>query len=264
MMRRFLYRDPLAGDDQGGAAGEGAGEAGAGGGETILGGAGEGGAAGDLEIPEKFLVKGADGNPDFKGIFGKMAPSYKELEQRLGSIGMPPKTAAEYKLDRFLPEGYEEKQEALAPILEKFHEAGLTNKQLQAVMNIYGEQLGAALANEKASYEAGVTQLKEAWGDAFQQNLTHAKAAVSVYGSPEERQALLSPKYANDPVLLRFLAKVGADLSEDKLPQDFSGGAGDDIDSLRKSPAYLDKRHPDHAATVAKVDAAYSKGYKSK
>jgi hypothetical protein len=272
MKRRFRsYRDPLAGDDPaGGAAGAEAGAAtdgaGAGSEGTILGGAGDGaGAGGELDIPEKFLVKGADGNPDFKAIFGKMAPSYSELEKRLGSIGMPPKSADEYKLEQFLPEGFEAKEEAVKPILAKFHDLGLTNKQAQGVMNVYGETLGGAVASEKSAYEAGVAQLKQTWGDAFEQNLTKAKAAVSVYGTPEERQALLSnPKYANDPVLLRFFAKVGADLSEDKLPAEFHAGGADNIDELRKSEAYLNGKHPDHMATVAKVNAAYKQGYKSK
>jgi hypothetical protein len=272
MIRRhlFLYHDPLAGDDagdgtDGAAAGGdqgGAGDQGAAGGDqTILGGDGDEGAP---EIPEKFLVKGQDGTPDYKAIFGKMAPSYTELEKRLGSIGMPPKSAEEYKLEKYLPDTHQENTEAMKPILAKFHEAGLTNKQVQSVMNLFGEQLAVATASEKASHEAGITKLKETWGDAFAQNLTHAKAAISVYGTPEERQLLTSPKYGNDPVLLQFLAKIGADLGEDRLPNDLQGGAGVDIEALRRSEAYLNSAHPDHKATVAKVNAAYRGGYKSK
>lgn len=34
------------------------------------------------------------------------------------------------------------------------------------------------------------------------------------------------------------------------------------VDMMMESMAYMDKKHPDHAATVAKVNEAYRKGYK--
>lgn len=267
MMRRAFYRDPFAGDDASDAAAAAAAAAAAGGGGGDDAGGGnsilDGGSGGELEIPEKFLVKGQDGTPDYKAIFGKMAPSYSELEKRLGGIGMPPKSADEYKLEKYLPDTHQENPEAMKPILVKFHEAGLTNKQVQSVMNIFGEQLAAGSASEQAKFEAGMTQLKTTWGDAFEQNLTHAKAAIAAYGTPEERQALMQ-KFKNDPDFIAFAAKIGADLGEDRLPGEFQAGSGEDIESLRRSEAYTNNKHPDHKATVAKVNAAYQGGYKSK
>ena len=249
-----VYRDPQAGEDPP-AGGEppASGEPPAGGGDP------------PLEIPERFLVNGADGNPDFKAIYGKVSQSYTELEKRMKETGLPPETAEGYQLERFLPETHEENREALAPILAKFHAAGLTNKQVQAVMNVFGEQFGVGIANEKAAFDAAQTQLKEAWGDNYESNHTDMRKAVAVYADGDERKQLEeNPKYMNDPLLANFLAKVGADLGEDRLPVEFQASGGEDIDALRKSEAYTNPRHADHRATVEKVNAAYRRGYKSK
>jgi hypothetical protein len=216
-------------------------------------------------VPDKFMVAGQDGQPDFKAIVEKMGQSYTHLEKRFGTGDLPPKTADEYKLEPYLPEGMEANQEAMQPIMGKFHAAGLTNAQVQVVMSTFGERLAAGLEIEKAGYQAGQAALKTAWGEQYEQNIGTAKTALAAYTATDAdlAAALNNPKYANDPVIIRLLAAVGGDLKEDRPANDMQGAAAESIDELRTSKAYLDKTDPGHADAVRKVNEAYSKGYKA-
>lgn len=246
-----IHQDPRAGDDQPGD-------------ETILSG-GEGGEVQPFAIPEKFMVKGADEQPDFKAIVEKMGQSYTHLEKRMVTGDVPPKTADEYKLEKYLPEGMESNEEALKPILGGFHKLGLTQGQVQGVMSMFGEQLGAGQAAETATKEAGFAALKTAWGDQYEANLANAKTGLAAYTAKDKELAALlaTPKYANDPAIIKLLATVGADLNEDSPPNALDGAAAESIDELRKSPAYLNPKDPGHADAVRKINDAYAKGYKA-
>lgn len=218
------------------------------------------GGEGQFEVPEKFLAKKEDGSVDWEAVTKKAIPSYRELEKRLGSGELPPKTADEYKVEKFLPEGFEANPEAMKPVLGKMHELGLNNKQVQGMLTLYGDLLGQGVATEKASMEQALTNLKAYWGDETPKNLELANKAVAVYADDEEKKLLSDPKIANNPALLRLLAKVGADLGEDRIPGGSSTGGGDsELESLRRSEAYWDDKHPDHKATVDKVAKHYEK-----
>jgi hypothetical protein len=216
-------------------------------------------------VPEKFMVKGADDQPDFKAIAEKIGQSYSAMEKRVGTGDIPPKSAEDYKLETFLPEGVEPNQEVLKPVLSEFHRLGLTQGQVQGVMNVFGSQVAAGQASEKEGYVAGAAALKSAWGDEYQQRLSDAKAGLSVYTAADKELAALltAPKYANDPAIIRLLSAVGADLKEDKPVHGMDGPAADSIDEIRTSKAYLDPKEPGHADAVRKVNEAYTRGYKA-
>lgn len=262
--------DPRAcGDGEGG--GTGGGDPGtgslldAGGGAGSEGGAaGAGGSGDDLAIPEKFLVKNEGGEVDHKGILRKFLPSYISLEKRIGSGDIPPKAADEYKLEKYLPDGYDENPEAMKPVLGEFHKLGLTNKQAQGVMSVFGNTLAAGLAQEKASLEKTQETLKGEWGKDYEKNVGLANRALALLASDAERKALAQPKYGTDPLIMRLLAKVGMELSDDRLPSDLNAGEIDDIEQLRTSDAYRDPKHADHKRVVARVNEAYQRGFKAK
>lgn len=236
-------------------AGEGEGDAGAAGGAA----GGEG-----FQIPEKFLVKAEDGNPDVLKSLEKVHGSYTELEKRVGAYGLPPKTAAEYKLEKYLPEGVDTKPEALQPILEKFHAAGLSNSQVQAVMGVFGAEIAAGLEANSKSFEAGQAALKEEWGDEFDKKAGNAALAKRAYFDEAMVKEMEKRNLDNDPLFLKLLAKIGAELNDDKLPSDMAPAELDNIDSLRNSEAYRNPKHAEHKMVVAKVNAAYAAGYKAR
>lgn len=254
--------DPCAGTDTPPSdAGAGGNPPPADGGGNLLDGATGGGNDQQFELPDKFKVAKEDGSVDWEQVARKGITSYRELEKRMGAVELPPKSADEYKLEKWLPDGYEANPDNLKPIMSKMHELGLNNKQVQGVLSLYGEQLNAGLAAEKQSFESAIATLKEKWGGEAQKNLELANTAVGVYATDEEKAFLQSnPQKANDPFWLSIFARVGADLGEDKLPnQNTPSGGDNELDALRKSPAYWDEKHPEHRATVAKVTALYEK-----
>ena len=112
--RHHVFMDETP-SGEGGGAGGGSAAAPAGGAEggSPTGAAAEGGAAGSggtaLEaggqgegqqhfIPEKFLVKAEDGTVDLEGSAKKLAENYGNLEKRMGSGDMPPKSAEDYQI----------------------------------------------------------------------------------------------------------------------------------------------------------------------
>ena len=248
-------RDPRAGDDAADAAA-------AADDKTLLG---DGGDPQPFTIPEKFMVKGADDQPDFKAIVEKLGQSYSHLEKRLGTGDVPPKSADEYKLERYLPEGMEPNQEALKPILAEFHKLDLSQRQVQGVMSIFGTQVAAGQAAEDAAREVAAAALKTVWGDSYEQQMNAAKIAKTAYTANDADLArdLAKPKYADDPVVIRLLAAVGGDLNEDTPANTLEGAAAESIDEIRKSKAYTDPKDPGHADAVRKVNEAYAKGYKA-
>lgn len=252
-----IRRDPRAGDDP--PAGDQTTDE-----TTLLGGDG-GEAPQPFAIPDKFMVKGADDQPDFKAIVEKLGQSYSHLEKRLGTGDVPPKSADEYKLEKYLPEGMEPNQEAMKPILGSFHKLGLTQSQVQGVLSVFGEQLAAGQVAEKAGYDAGFAALKTSWGDKYEQNLSNAKAGLEAYTAQDKELAALlaAPKYANDPAIIKLLATVGADLNEDRPANSMDGVAAENVDEIRRSKAYTDPKDPGHADAVRKVNEAYTKGYKA-
>lgn len=219
----------------------------------------------EFAIPEKFLVKGDDGKPNWEQVAKKALPGYLELEKRLGAGEAPPESADKYKIENYLPEGYERNPEAEKVVLSKIHELRLNNKQAQGVLSFYGELLGQGLAAEKASMESATAGLKEAWGKEYDRNMNRANFALSTLAEPELVQQVTSDaRLMNNPSLIRLLARMGEELEDDRTANQMSAGEVDDIDALRRSEAYLNEKHPEHKRVKEKVAAAYAKGYKDK
>lgn len=227
---------------------------------------GDGGGDAAIEIPEKFRVMSESGELDHQATMQKVLGSYTHMEKRLGSGDVPPKSAEEYKLEAFLPEGFEADQEKMKGHLGYFHGLGLTNSQVQGVMNRFGFVLGEGVASEKAGFEAAQAELKENWGADFEKNKSLSNLVVATFADKEDIAALQDPKVANNPPLQRLLAKIGLDLTTEDRPAggEDSGSGGDSIEALQKSKAYWDPKHPEHTATKAKVTAYYEKKFGKK
>lgn len=83
---------------------------------------------------------------------------------------------------------------------------------------------------------------------------------TQAFASDAEHAARIDKKFGSDPDFIRLMAKVGAELGEDRLPE---GGLNqaetETLESLRKSEAYNNSKHADHAKTVAQVSRLYAK-----
>ena len=187
------------------------------------------------------------------------AKSTQQLEQRMRDVGLPPKSADEYKYD--VPAELKEAGVDLDPAMaksfrEEAHAAGLTQKQYEFVMSKYFGSL-STLADQTKQFSADKARADlmsyyKTEAD-FNKNVRLAYQAFSAYAGPHDAE--LIDTIGNIPSVVRILAKVGAELKED--PGVFIDGNGTGENSLeyitRKDGPYYDGSHPKHAHYVQRA-----------
>lgn len=213
-------------------------------------------------MPEKFRVT-SDAGVDWEASSRRLAESYSELERRMGNpVDRPPKSGDEYLLTvpEEIAEGFEE-SDMLKSFRARALEANLTQKQFDFMMGMYFEiaprLVHGAFEVDRQSTEA---ELRQTWPSEreYQESVRNAWAAWEGFAAPADRGR--ANEIGNHPVIIRLLARVGAEMREGGgIPVDAVGGATPDVQSLLRSDAYLNQSHPDHASVSAKVRAYYQR-----
>lgn len=227
-------------------------------------GAGEQGA--NDWLPEKFRVMGEDGKLSIESSARKLAESYTHIEKRMGSGDAPPKTSDEYA-PKVEVEGFNWEEFKADPRMQSFmktaHAKGITNDQMSFILGEYAQRapelVGGAAALDS---EAATTQLREVWKtDAeFKQNIGLAFRAFNSLADDADKGRI--DEIGNNPMVIRMLAKVGAEMQEDApAGGDVNLEEQQSIRDLMKSPAYMDPKHADHERVSATVKAYYQKRY---
>lgn len=214
-------------------------------------------------MPEKYLVKREDGTTDWEASALKQAQGYGELARRLGAGEAPPQTPEGYTPD--LPQGVTLDQLKTDPMFAGFlkgaHAVGLNNKQVSYLLGEYQQRL-QLIEDQRADPAVAEAELGKVWAtpQAMERGLANSYRGSQAFAEDADHAARIDKKFGNDPDFIRLMAKVGAELGEDKLP---SGGLttveADTLESLRKSEAYTNAKHPEHSTAVAKVNALYRK-----
>lgn len=285
---RYVFMDEASAGEGGGAGGSGAGASGdaaagtgAAAGAAAVGQAGatgagdNGGTAGTgaaapagtalqagavvPSIPEKYQVKKEDGSLDIEASSLKLAEAYGNLEKRLGTGDLPPKTAAEYEItvpDVFKDAIDPKSDPLLQDFLAKAHAAGFTQKQIDLAMGQYFEIAPQLVAGSKQlSAEDCTAQLKTEWktDEQYKAEVGKAYKAAVGYGGADAEGIIKD--HGNDPRIVRMLARIGAEMGEDTSlnPGDQQAGGSNSIDSLMASEAYNNPKHVDHARVSAQV-----------
>lgn len=215
-------------------------------------------------IPEKYLVKREDGSTDWEASALKQAQGYGELAKRLGSGDAPPKTPEEYAPD--LPEGVTmdalKSDPLFAGFLKGAHAKGLNNAQVSYILGEFQQrmQLMQEQARDPAVAEA---ELSKVWTTpaAMEKGLGNSYRAAKAFADGDEHFAKLEQKFGSDPDFIRLMAKIGAELGEDRPPAGLSPVEAETLETLKAHPAYGDAKHAEHQAVVAKVSALYRKLY---
>lgn len=158
----------------------------------------------------------------------ELARGYQNLEKLLGSEKLPmPKGDDDVegwnklytKLGRpETPEGYGIKAaEGQDPTLanaaaSKFHELGLTEKQGQALTNWWAEQsqglLDAQSAAQAQSAEQAIAELKNEWGNKYDENIELGRRAAREYGLDADALGKIEGALGTKG-LLDLMAKIG-------------------------------------------------------
>ena len=191
--------------------------------------------------------------------------STKALESRMKDIGLPPKSADEYKFDP--PAAFKDAGLDLDPAMNKQMRddalaQGLTQKQYEWIMGKYYSELeGMVNMSAKVGGERLKADLMAHYKtpEAMQQNVSLALSVVKAYGDESELAAAMGPQGNTPAWVYRVLAKVGKELKEDPGAQNDGILAQDDIGELmRGKPGdedapYWNPQHPQHKSVVAKV-----------
>lgn len=276
--RRHVFMDEAnAGEGGGSGAGAGSAPAGSTEGGSPTGAAAEGGAAGSggtaLEaggqgqgqqhfIPEKFLVKAEDGTIDLEGSAKKLAENYGNLEKRMGSGDMPPKSAEDYQITvpDALKDVWNPKEDALlGEFLKSAHAAGMNQKQIDLAMATYLDVVPKLLEGSKELSKSDCeTQLKTEWSNP-EQYATEIKDAFNAANQYFPKTLEKHPELSNSPEFIRELAMLGKEIKEDKSITPPGGGIpqGQTAESLMMSEAYNNPKHPEHAAVSRQVAAHF-------
>jgi hypothetical protein len=220
-------------------------------------------------IPEKLRVLKEDGSFDLEASSRKVAEAYGNLEKRFGAGDVPPKEASEYKVT--VPDAFKEAfdpatDEGMQDFLGKAHAAGMTQAQIDLVMDRYFDMAPKLVAGAQQYDAAAATaELQKTWAtDAdFKRNVknayTGANAAAQKAGL--DINTIMSGPLGNNPTFLRMMAALGPEFMED-------AGAGnqqmikeDDINALMASEAYTNPRHADHAKVSKKIATYFERKY---
>lgn len=209
------------------------------------------------QFPEKFQVKAGD-DVDFDASVRKLGEAYTNLEKRFGAGEARPADVSGYKFDESFGEGFQDaftKDPNGAKWLEQAHELGLNNAQV----NFFIKEMIAAQPTQ-AEQTTGYTpqqaqaELAKVWTEpgVMQSNMNAAdRAARSLLKN--DYQPFLH-RYGNDPIIIKLLAAVGSEMSEDSLR--LAGQptlSAESIDDLMTSEAYTNDKHPDHRRVAKQV-----------
>lgn len=190
------------------------------------------GAATNDYIPEKLRTLKEDGSLDLEASSRKVAEAYTQLEKRLGTGDVPPKSADEYAVKLEGVEGFDwdefKADESAQSFLKGAHAKGLTNDQVGYVIGEYLKAAPGLIGGAAQLTQQDCTAaLKAAWGDdqAIRANVSASYRAAEAFASqgdaPGNFNALMA-KYGNDPDFIAFTANIGKELREDSA---INGGA---------------------------------------
>lgn len=175
-------------------------------------------------LGNSLRVPGEDASPEAREEFyqkveaagGLMrAPNFEDAESMnalYNNLGRP-ETKEGYAAEI---EGMEFDNEALGQFNQLAHDAGLTNKQYETMLNVYSQEKLQEAQYQEQVQEQFTQQAKEMWGPDFNNRIEAAKAVKDMYSEkyPEAMQALLQGPNGSNPALLSMLAELSGTFQE--------------------------------------------------
>ena len=210
----------------------------------------------ETAIPEKFKVTAEDGSVDYKATVAKMNESYSYLEKKVGTGEVAPKSVDEYKLEREDFDFEEFKaDESNKEFLSEAHKHGITNKQLDFLLSEYDKRAVNLVSNSsQIDTDTTVQTLQSDWGDKYEANIFNAVKAARACGITDEQ--INDPMIGNNVAFIKMAAYFGSQMTEDK-PINNGTPVNVDIQSLMRSEAFFNPKHPDHKSVKAQIDSYY-------
>ena len=210
----------------------------------------------ETAIPDKFKVTAEDGSVDYKATVAKMNESYSYLEKKVGTGEVAPKSVDEYKLEREDFDFEEFKaDESNKEFLTEAHKHGITNKQLDFLISEYDKRAVNLVSNSsQIDTDTTVQTLQSDWGDKYEANIFNAVKAARACGITDEQ--INNPLIGNNVAFIKMAAYFGSQMTEDQ-PVSNGTPVNVDIQSLMRSEAFFNPKHPDHKSVKAQIDSYY-------
>ena len=210
----------------------------------------------ETAIPDKFKVTAEDGSVDYKATVAKMNESYSYLEKKVGTGEVAPKSVDEYKLEREDFDFEEFKaDESNKEFLTEAHKHGITNKQLDFLISEYDKRAVNLVSNSsQIDTDTTVQTLQSDWGQDYEKNIFNAVKAARACGITNEQ--INDPMIGNNVAFIKMAAYFGSQINEDK-PINNGTPVNVDIQSLMRSEAFFNPKHPDHKSVKAQIDSYY-------
>lgn len=187
--------------------------------------------------------------------------SNEEWRQAFKKMGLP-ETKDEYKLV--------DDPKSLTHVDEKFLNSfqevafekgvlpGQAKELLQWVNDYEKSETESYIENTQKSQQEELNALKNEWGEAYETNLSKAKAALKEFASEEDKEKIKSLGLGNSAFFIKMLSSAGELLSEDKIighstgmdPKYTPDMAQKEIDQImsNKDHPYWNSEHGEHKA----------------
>lgn len=139
------------------------------------------------------------------------------------AMGIPDKAENYGLADAKLPESMQDMTMNKQKFAEVVHAHKLTPSQAKGLWEVYqSENISAyngAMDSHKAKMAETVNQLKSEWGDTYDVNVELGQTVINKFSSDQEANDFLTSVLANDPRGVKFLAKIGEQFAEGRIPE---------------------------------------------
>jgi len=184
-----------------------------------------------------------------------------------------PKSPDEYPIE--VPEDYPSELVASDEVRKEFrntaHKLGLNSNQAKGLFDWYGEVSKAAFneanANRSAELENSEKELKQIWGDKYNENLKSARDATRAFLDEEGIKHLDETGLGNAPWLIKAFHKIGEVIGEEGISKGSGPSSGVDaqaeIDRIMGdlNHPYHNKKAPGHVEAVHRMQELYQIRY---
>jgi hypothetical protein len=192
-------------------------------GQSILGGEQQTPPGGEKQPDAQSAASWLDGLPDdLKGLealqsIPDVAGLAKAFLETQGKLPKVPEGPDKYEIK--LPDGVVE-DDGIKALRDFAHKSGLTNEQVNGVLDLHGQITKTAI--EKAMVEGEAT-LKTELGEKFAETVDIANRAVRRFLDDDMRSFLAKTGLANNPQVVKMFAKIGQAMQEDKIVTEDKG-----------------------------------------
>ena len=178
-----------------------------------------------------------------------------------------PETHEGYDLADIVPTNYN--QGLIEDFKKQAYENGMSNegvrKMAEWYKNVELAQQEAIQKSRQIQADHHLLELRKEFGSKFDQEVNHARKALDAYTDKDFKQYMDDTGLGNHPALVKAFAKIGRELSEDRLVQSDTAARLSRDDSTRRSeilrlrsdPAFMERYRRGDVAAVQRLNRLY-------